>query len=319
MKRKSGWDEPPPGMAANATSAPVAMPPLSAPVPAALALPAPVAAGIAEAAAAAAMKPSSIQAALEAQKKMLAAKAAALAITGPTGVVVPAPPAPPAPPPDIVDPAITLAIAKAKAAALKTCTSDTGGANGPSAIDNAKALLQQSSAAVAAFPHVKTTLPNGLPKPAAPIPPLRPGLVGQSDNPSAPRPALLQQVLNTLQSRGALAPAPAALPAPGALLPPAPALPALVPLSAGKGIGTASVVRPPARFPVGTPKLLPLLTPSVPQSTTSKAAPAGLAAAGATAKQTTPAPLALPSGLGPLAAMKEVSPALAALMQGGLF
>lgn len=272
MKRKSGWDEPPPGMENTTAPVPVAAPPLGAPVPQMPtgALPPQILAD----AAAAASKPSSIQAALEAQKKMLAAKAGGMPMM-PSAPVVVAPPMQQALAPEPVDPAITLAIAKAKAAALKTCTGESGPSRGPSAgaIESAKQLLQQSSAAVAAFPQIKPpTMPKG-----APVPPLRPGLLcGQTEM------------------------------SPGAF--------------AGKAMGFPSVVRPPMRAQgaLGMPnaKGLPLTASSLQGSTTSKAAAAaGLAAVGATAKQ----PAAGPTGLGSLAAMKEVSPALAALMQGGLF
>lgn len=323
-KKKSGWDEPPPGMNTGP--------------PALLALPAPGGADVAVA------KPlSSIQAALEAQKKMLAAKAAAATIqVVPPPMPVSAMLRPPAPPPEVVDPAITLAIAKAKAAALKTCTGD-GAATRPSAIENARALLRQSSAAVASFPQVKLTAQLPLPKPVTPLALLRPSITAagsmEPGSPGAqvtPRSAFLQQVLGGLAARPHLNQG-AALAAPGLASP-----------IASKALGT--VVRPPPKMgaPGASPlvKVLPLLTPTLgPASTTSKAPSplAGWAPVGATAKQaptTVPPPVPRPllgfvnpstnmggrslsfqsslGSLGDLAAMKEVSPALAALMQGGL-
>lgn len=256
---------------------------------------------------------SSIQAALEAQKKMFAAKA-----TQP----------PPPPQQEFVDPAITLAIAKAKAAALMTCSSDSGGGgggeSGPSALDNAKALLSST----ANFPQAV------LPKSS--LPGLQP-MMGLGGGLSVPRPAGLQQPLR-----------PPCLSGLGGGFVPGVVPPLSRPCGGMMGCGPMSV---PGKASLPTPRMVGGLAqggvrpmgalsgcgfpPGLVPPVTSKASlgsmmgPQGSFNLGATAKLGSIGPPGLGFGglvgnsfsapgpsLAGFEGMKEVSPALAALMQG---
>lgn len=291
-KRASGWDEPPPGVELTAP-VPVAAPPLGAPAPQMPGVQPPEGAPDG-----AAGKTSSIQAALEAQKKMLAAKAAGM---GP-GVVPP----PPMHEPGfaLVDPAITLAIAKAKAAALRTCMEAEQAALTGMAPALAPGLVPPACAMTGMGPcHMLGK--------AGMLPPLRPGMISMSQH--------IRPITQVIQ----------------------PGLSALSPLGSTKlGAPPATIVRPPLRpiMPgsVPVPPRMPLTQGLLRGSTTSKASmpfgEPGSAPAGATAKGAMIVPpagwvppggsvaaLTPPGGLGNLTTMKEVSPALAQLMQGGLF
>jgi len=233
---------------------------------------------------------STIQAALEAQKRMLAAKAGGM----PGGIT---------PPPDPVDPSVTLALAKARAAALMTCQDAPPAAPPPpdpmAAIANAKAMLQQSMQ------------PQRLP--AEPLPGTL--LLGKA-------PAM-QSIGGALGGGLGKGPGFSSLSGFGGGRPPWGAAvsgmrPPMRGMGAGGGMGPHGMM-PPVGLGNG---MNPLAGKGMPKigaeqfqgSLSSKgrpsAPPPGL--------DVPKAPALPPANLGNLAAMKEVSPALAALMQGGL-
>lgn len=206
---------------------------------------------------------SSIQAALEAQKKMLAAKAGSM-------------PAPPPEPVTHVDPAVTLALARARAAALMTCQESSEPLGPMQAIANARGMLQ-------------------------------------SRLPAEPAPGAL--LLGKGWGKGASMAIGGGLLAPMGMGKVGPS--SLSGFGGGRPQWGGGLARPPLRGmpqlaggmmgPLGGKGIMPKLGAEQLQgSLSTKARPPG----GPAAKQQAAA------GLGNLAAMKEVSPALAALMQG---
>lgn len=334
-KKKSGWDTPPPGMVASmdATVAPPAlgdiapqMPQLGALAPEQRDFPLPPGAP----GAGAAPKVSSIQAALEAQQKMLAAKAGGMSMLG-AGQ-------PPPPPPEVaqqaVDTAITLAIAKAKALALRTSMEQ----------DAAQAALGGPGPALGHIGGPGSCLPPGM----TPVPPLFGSPVGALQGPwTGPAAGCFGGPCGGPRPMGGNLVRPRIVVPPGGMRAPVrpgmismtqtmrpvmpiiqPGLSALSPLGSTKAGGPSIPRGPcggpmmargkmPAAMPVASmsammPKAPPFNVTDLLQATVSK---------GSMPKQ--PSPLAAPpptgAGFGDLAGMKEVSPALAALMQGGLF
>lgn len=236
------------------------------------------------------------------QKAMLEAKAAGLPLPTAEGAAPPEPP---------MDPAITIAIAKAKAAALATCNSGGGGAEAvptsmtaQDAIAKANATLAASSTAVGETTGLLNTMQMMTGQPRPPMPgALAPGLAG-----GLPGQTMLRPTISPMGQMGS----------PQVILPKA-----QMGMMGGLGGGLRPTIRPPGVVLPGiggAPQVVP--PPSKMQAVSPMAM--GMTAmsksAGGGGVPPPPPGGAMPKQAGPdlgsVAGMKEISPALAALMSG---